>query len=52
MIAVDESTLLAIKNEVKQIMKHEKQCTYEVILLNRKEEKLIFNCNEFSFLND
>jgi len=31
MIAEDESTLLAIKNEVKQIMKHEKQCTYEVL---------------------
>jgi len=51
MIAEDESTLLAMKNEVKQMMKHEKQYTYKVVLLNRKEEKLIFNCNEFSFLN-
>ncbi len=51
-IAEDENTLLAMKNEVKQTMKHEKQCTYEVVLSNRKEEKLIFNCNEFSFLND
>ncbi len=51
MIAEDESTLLVMKNELKQMMKHEKQCTYKVVLLNRKEEKLIFNCNEFSFLN-